>query len=507
MPRTNPRVLDWEHRKTKTSETRAKHAAAQDRMRELEDTLKQELDGLADELHMGRDIVQAAFRAQRFQKTMEGVSATNAARHVVARDYREAGRKFDLTSSSCHEDVLAKQEELEAQPAALEDVRHEILAAREQKRVQVRRPGKSKQVDTLHVQDDFQREAANFNIRTGGHACGFVLRGSVKDLARPQWFGDEACRAFFEDVLKIPIEELVLALEAWVLSGGAHGTAERVHARVNQHKSAIRAMLDKGLQAVTKDAAARMAYSRFGLDIEDRYGVTLQGWPLAGSITNPSNISGLMSLVTLRKALASGTCHFRPMTALDRDRRDAERKSALSARSNELATLDAQAAGRLEAKARRRKRPAPSSMDSRVPVRVPEEQEAAPSPAKRACLTQSSMASQPRSADTQVVIEDTFSPRTQDSSMHQAASALAHGSLPQALANAQLGSRGFGTSQVGSWPYPPPAGSSHFMPPMPSMVPLSQPAGPHWWAAPPQGAGVTMNHTYIVMDTQMRGAS
>ena len=63
---------------------------------DVEDAVDDELGALADELRFSKHKLVGALRVRRFEKRNEGVSATNAARHAVAEQYRAARTPYSI---------------------------------------------------------------------------------------------------------------------------------------------------------------------------------------------------------------------------------------------------------------------------------------------------------------------------------------------------------------------------------------------------------------------------
>ena len=63
-----------------------------------------------------------------------------------------------------------------------------------------------------------------------------------------------------------------------------------------------------------------MNYKNYDIDVVQRYGVILEGWPSGIRFTNPSDIGNSLSqLTTLRDAIVSGECKFRKMTTTEKE--------------------------------------------------------------------------------------------------------------------------------------------------------------------------------------------
>ncbi|EJU01932.1 hypothetical protein DACRYDRAFT_107664 [Dacryopinax primogenitus] len=99
----------------------------------------------------------------------------------------------------------------------------------------------------MHTVTMFHELAAAFASQTGGHACGFIVCGDIKDTTKPTFFGDNLCKQFFEEVMKIGLAAFAQNLEAFCMSGGAKGLAESTHKHMLALKAYICAMLNERL--------------------------------------------------------------------------------------------------------------------------------------------------------------------------------------------------------------------------------------------------------------------
>ncbi|EJU02756.1 hypothetical protein DACRYDRAFT_106815 [Dacryopinax primogenitus] len=75
-------------------------------------------------------------------------------------------------------------------------------------------------------------------------------------------------------------------------------------------------MLDAKITGATKGKHKSMAYKSFSGDMEDKFHLTIHGWPL-DTITNPSDIKNVPQLAKVHEALKDGKCFFHKMTAAE----------------------------------------------------------------------------------------------------------------------------------------------------------------------------------------------
>ncbi|KZT50690.1 hypothetical protein CALCODRAFT_485655 [Calocera cornea HHB12733] len=307
--------LQWKARSEITTANRAKHALAQARLLELEVVLNNTLNDIARETGISRTAIDGFFKGRRagYKRTNEGVSLRNAAIHQLSEEHQERGEKFLFTVPESKDEIEDRMRWLEDNPTARVAAEQAIRDLRDLKSNQVRDTHQGRQVDTVAMQKLFDHETQAFSRRTNGHACGFVCRGSVADTAQPSFFGTTLSKSFFEDVLHVPAEELVFAYEAYCTSGGAKGASEKIAKRVINLKHSIRATLDAALQRASGDAGAKMQYKKFSQGVQDKYKVTLRGWPL-DELQNPSDIASVLLLSRVHGALIKGACYFDKMT-------------------------------------------------------------------------------------------------------------------------------------------------------------------------------------------------
>ncbi|KZO99455.1 hypothetical protein CALVIDRAFT_561315 [Calocera viscosa TUFC12733] len=388
MPRTDPMKLQWKARSEITTANRAKHALAQARLLELEVVLNNTLNDIARETGISRAAIEGFFRGRRagYKRSNDGVSLRNAAIHQLSAEHQERGEKFLFTSPESQDDIEDRMRWLEDNPTARIAAEQAIRDLRDQKTNQVRDTHQGRQVDTVAIQKVFDHETQAFHRRTNGHSCGFVCRGSVGDTAQPSFFGTSLSKSFFEDVLHVPAEELVFAYEAYCTSGGAKGASEKIAKRVINLKHSIRATLDAALQRASADPAAKMQYKKFGQGVEDKYKITLRGWPL-DELQNPSDISSVLLLSRVHGALIKGACYFEKMTDTELAHRALRLEQELEqARERRIVTMDlARAEGR-PLKRRRLPEPSPATQEDANaprPLALPEPEEAATRPTEQ----------------------------------------------------------------------------------------------------------------------------
>ncbi|KZO93749.1 hypothetical protein CALVIDRAFT_566227 [Calocera viscosa TUFC12733] len=326
-----PLNKEWAQRKVIRQANRLRHEKASAMLDEAEQAWAQTLDEISVESGISKDVLTANMKGRKagYFNGKRAVSLYNAAKHLLAEEARARGNVFYWAQPESKPLIEDKVEWLRSHPEAALSAEHAILKLRDHKHRQVRVPVKARQMDTVHVQDSFEKESAAFSTRTGGHACGFIVRGSIKDYAKPHFFGDALCKQFFEEIIGYPVLQIAMGLEAYCTSGGAQGAAESIGNKVNELKAHIRVVLSESLQKITGNPNISMSYKQFGRDVEDRYKITLQGWPLAVMV-NPSYISSIRDLQTVCQALADGTCYFRAMNDEDVQRRAQERSRELS---------------------------------------------------------------------------------------------------------------------------------------------------------------------------------
>ncbi|KZT50888.1 hypothetical protein CALCODRAFT_486991 [Calocera cornea HHB12733] len=331
MPSTDPSKLSWKHRKAIGAANQEKRALAEQLLDEAETALNEALQDIHDQTGVALRVLIANMRTRRARhgKPVRQVNAANVARSWVAAQARERNEKFSIVDASVHQRTAAVLAEWEnnAEAWQLAEARH--IEQREKKRVALRIDYKQRESDTIRTADSFQEQAAAFSSRTGGHACGFIVRGDIKDTAKPTFYGDELSRRYFVEVLKTDPVTFAQNFEAFCTSGGARGLAESTAKRMCALKSYIRFTLSERLQLITNDPARTMSYKQFGRDIEDRYRITLQGWPLP-SLKNPSEVSNIAELDKIRAALDDGACFFRQMTTIEIQQRAVVREQELT---------------------------------------------------------------------------------------------------------------------------------------------------------------------------------
>ncbi|KZT61720.1 hypothetical protein CALCODRAFT_506054 [Calocera cornea HHB12733] len=224
-----------------------------------------------------------------------GMSIANATHSLVAEEARARGNAFNLSNPATIALMAAKQRELEENSSAWEAAEVRLCELREQCQTQPRVDYRHQQQDTIQAADSFHAQVSAFSSQTGGHACGFIVRGDIKDYAKPVFYGDELSACFFREVLRIEPLAVAQNLEVFCTNGGAQ-------------------------ELITNNPARTMSYKWFSQDIEAHYSITLQCWPLP-SLQNPSEVLNLANLSNICNALDSVQCFFRHMTQEEIQRR------------------------------------------------------------------------------------------------------------------------------------------------------------------------------------------
>ncbi|EJU00007.1 seryl-tRNA synthetase [Dacryopinax primogenitus] len=97
-------------------------------------------------------------------------------------------------------------------------------------------------------------------------------------------------------------------------------------------------MLNAKIAQATKGEQKLMAYKSFGCDVEDKFHLTIHGWPL-DTITNPSDIKNVPQLAKVHEALKDGRCFFHKMTMAELQHRVTRRLKETKSKENVVGLL------------------------------------------------------------------------------------------------------------------------------------------------------------------------
>ncbi|EJU05443.1 hypothetical protein DACRYDRAFT_103927 [Dacryopinax primogenitus] len=195
----------WAERKLTRETNRLRHAKASELLDVAEQAWLQTLDEISLDTGIPKNVLNANMKGQKagYFDSKRRVSLFNAAKHLLAQEARSKGEIFYWALPENKNIIEAKVEWLRTHPEAALSAEHAILAKRESK----------------HLQKDLSAlELVAMLV-----ACGFVVRGNIKDYAKPHFFGDELCKQFFEEIIGYPVLQIAMGLEAYCTSGGAQG--------------------------------------------------------------------------------------------------------------------------------------------------------------------------------------------------------------------------------------------------------------------------------------------
>ncbi|KAI6137846.1 hypothetical protein BKA82DRAFT_4403926 [Pisolithus tinctorius] len=163
-----------------------------------------------------------------------------------------------------------------------QDEKDELLRAlteyRTLKNVSVRATNSAAAHDAQSTLEHVFKILDGLALRTGIYACLFATRGHVYDSSQPFWYGTDNVMDFWEDVMDLEPDEIVLL--------------PRKKIRIN--------------------------FVNFEVAIKEKYGIELLGWPESVPFQSPRATTNAEHLRTLRDALKAGTCRWAYMSTQQR---------------------------------------------------------------------------------------------------------------------------------------------------------------------------------------------
>ncbi|KAJ7192580.1 hypothetical protein GGX14DRAFT_479933 [Mycena pura] len=154
--------------------------------------------------------------------------------------------------------------------------------------------------------------------RVGVEGFFCIVKNNVHFRMDPEWyFTSRELEQYMEIATskKWVTGEVGMKLEAFAVAGCDPANLLRTSKqKTDWMKGEIRSLLAKNLVDVSKVDDARLGWKWWEEDVEQRYGVVLEGWTASDKITDPSNLSTSQTVIhTLLEAVRTGACAFRKL--------------------------------------------------------------------------------------------------------------------------------------------------------------------------------------------------
>ncbi|KAF8798805.1 hypothetical protein BYT27DRAFT_7343194 [Phlegmacium glaucopus] len=196
---------------------------------------------------------------------------------------------------------LSKEEE--------EELRNEVLAIREQKKLGARPSNRSAAQDYRCQVDSINKDITALSERTGAAAICFFTRSHLEDTYEPNWVCTLNAMNFAQDSLGHNMWEITRLFEQWACSKGKVHNPDTLSAM----KQECSATINGGLKTAVKSQQAIMNYINYDVQVVQRLKVKLMGWTFH-MFVSPQDINAVDDLRTLRDALRCGSCFWMRMS-------------------------------------------------------------------------------------------------------------------------------------------------------------------------------------------------
>ncbi|KAJ7174439.1 hypothetical protein C8R46DRAFT_1214645 [Mycena filopes] len=311
-------------RKKQTAETRAtaKLKRAVNKQKSLD--FQADIDAINDARNkLAREVAEK-----------HGVKVDLVLRRLMAKSSFKATRKVNLFNAKVHH-LCKKAKRMgkamgwaEAKKAALNDpafqnlskleewaLRAGLLADREKASTGTRATNNAARADANFTIAMLAEEIVALAERTGMLGFAVFSRGHIHDKTMPTQIQSMGALDFCIEVLGISAQDLALKFELWCIARdkGLTGTDDLLSMR-----KVVNAAILTGLMAVLGKKKAKMNYRQYTKKIVIGKGVILKGWPLDGGVVNPTTISDVESMRSVRDALKSGVCYWHRMSTEER---------------------------------------------------------------------------------------------------------------------------------------------------------------------------------------------
>ncbi|KAH6906941.1 hypothetical protein BKA70DRAFT_1428453 [Coprinopsis sp. MPI-PUGE-AT-0042] len=175
----------------------------------------------------------------------------------------------------------------------------ELVAWRELNKGGVRLNNKASTQDASCTFDRAGRELDNLHARTGAPSFAFMTRGHTNDTVVPAWTAAGDAEDFLHMVFNKTTDQLSVEFELW--SVGRAGQWKKLSVAEKQKKCAE--MIIQGLRTVTGERDLDMSYKSYKVQLQVKYKILLDGWPIGIKFEKPSSIGGGMTNEEYRSVL------------------------------------------------------------------------------------------------------------------------------------------------------------------------------------------------------------
>ncbi|KAF9789735.1 hypothetical protein BJ322DRAFT_1000888 [Thelephora terrestris] len=161
-----------------------------------------------------------------------------------------------------------------------------------------------------------EKDLCQLNSRTGLEFMLTACRSSTKDFMKPfVVYSSDVVKAFVTDSLNRLLDDLVVQMEAYVMSG-LKGVVVNSKTKVLELKRRTAALILGKLQALAGTGISRMEYDRFDELITANHNIVVRNWPIK-TFCNPSNVASQIELELLYNGWNSGTAYFEKLMPED----------------------------------------------------------------------------------------------------------------------------------------------------------------------------------------------
>ncbi|KAJ7085133.1 hypothetical protein B0H15DRAFT_951156 [Mycena belliarum] len=245
--------------------------------------------------------------SSQYKQTRE-ISLRNAVIHDIAVKAKEDGETHHITELHKLADaVLAEGVSPEDEASMIQALRD----AREQRRMGIRASNVAAATDTRATAARIQEELTALFERTGTRGFAFVSRGHSDDANMPTFAQSGDALAFCVEIFERPALEILQLFELWSCTRKQENIARDTRKSLCHD---IAALIESKLRDLVKDKMVKMEYVNYDVNICERWGVSIEGYPPDIDFVCPAKIKQIEILRGLRDGWRRGAIRWVKMS-------------------------------------------------------------------------------------------------------------------------------------------------------------------------------------------------
>ncbi|KAF8344691.1 hypothetical protein F5887DRAFT_850888, partial [Amanita rubescens] len=296
--------------KMKTQQNREKAHEMHEEIQSFHDFRETRAKEIAAKYHKKPDYIRALLNTRSIFKPTRAPNVRNAIVHHVAKEMNEGrglGDRYSLADIQKRVDEDEGLKELSKDDKA--ELIKELQEYRDLKKKGARISNNAAAQDMKHMMQKISIELENMAQRNGTYAFALATRGHINDSTVPSWSASEESLDFIRECLKMDVADVLRKFELWAVNRKRREYCVKVDTLASMRIECT-AHIITGLRCITGREKVVMNYQNYDKSIVLKYKVKLDGWPVNIKFANPSDISTVDEIRSLRQALQTGNCHW-----------------------------------------------------------------------------------------------------------------------------------------------------------------------------------------------------